>query len=164
MTRRILLDTDLAMGAPGSDIDDGFALALALADPELSLELVTTVNGNTDVDTATRLSVELLARLGREDIPVVRGAGAPLHGAGRGRGGIRAAVGSNGAAISEPFWPSADLVGMLRLHTKTGLVTRPARMARYWPGRLRGPRRNNQHLQHADRVARTRVPDPRRTL
>ena len=43
------------MGAPGSDIDDGFALALAIAEPDLSVELVTTVNGNTDVETATRL-------------------------------------------------------------------------------------------------------------
>jgi purine nucleosidase len=77
--RRILLDTDLGMGAPGSDIDDGFALALALADPALSVELVSTVNGNTDVDTATRLSGELLERLGRPDVPVVRGAGAPLR-------------------------------------------------------------------------------------
>jgi purine nucleosidase len=76
--RRILLDTDLAMGAPGSDIDDGFALALALADPGLRVEMVTTVNGNTDVDTATQLSRELLARLGRTDIPVVRGAGSGL--------------------------------------------------------------------------------------
>lgn len=66
------------MGDPGSDIDDGFALALAVADPNLALELVTTVNGNTDVDTATRLSVELLDRLGRTDVPVARGAGAPL--------------------------------------------------------------------------------------
>jgi len=81
--RRVLLDTDLAMGAPGSDIDDGFALALALADPQMSLELVTTVNGNTDVDTATRLAGQLLDRLGRPDIPVVRGAGAPLRGPGR---------------------------------------------------------------------------------
>ena len=32
---RIILDTDLAMGAPGSDIDDGFALALAHADPDI---------------------------------------------------------------------------------------------------------------------------------
>jgi purine nucleosidase len=78
VTRRILLDTDLAMGAPGSDIDDGFALALALADPELSVELVTTVNGNTDVDTATTLSLHLLDRLGRADVPVVRGAARPL--------------------------------------------------------------------------------------
>jgi inosine-uridine nucleoside N-ribohydrolase len=51
---RVLLDTDLSMGEPGSEIDDGFALALAVADPGISLELVTTVNGNTDVDTATR--------------------------------------------------------------------------------------------------------------
>src|SRR5690348_5594443 len=51
--RRILLDTDLAMGVAGSDVDDGFALALALADPEIAVEMITTVNGNTDVDTAT---------------------------------------------------------------------------------------------------------------
>ena len=74
---RIILDTDLGMGQPGSDIDDGFALALALAEPGLSVELVTTVNGNTDVDNATRLTVELLQRLGRE-VEVVRGAGRPL--------------------------------------------------------------------------------------
>jgi purine nucleosidase len=73
-----VLDTDLAMGAPGSDIDDGFALALALADPELSVELVTTVNGNTDVDNATRLTTELLQRVGRADVPVIRGAERPL--------------------------------------------------------------------------------------
>jgi inosine-uridine nucleoside N-ribohydrolase len=75
---RIILDTDLAMGAPGSDIDDGFALALALADPELSVELVTTVGGNSDVDTSTRLTHELLAVLGRTEVPVVRGASRPL--------------------------------------------------------------------------------------
>jgi purine nucleosidase len=76
--KRILLDTDLAMGAPGSDIDDGFALALAVADPEIEVELVTTVGGNSDVDTSTRLTEELLARIGRADIPVLRGAGIPF--------------------------------------------------------------------------------------
>ena len=75
---RVLLDTDLAMGQPGSDIDDGFALALAVADPDVSLELVTTVNGNTHVDNATRLTLELLERLGAPGVPVVRGASAPL--------------------------------------------------------------------------------------
>jgi purine nucleosidase len=74
----ILLDTDLAMGAPGSDIDDGFALALALAETDLRVELVTTVHGNTDVDTATRLTGELLARFNRADLPLVRGASIPL--------------------------------------------------------------------------------------
>ncbi|WP_193607854.1 nucleoside hydrolase [Nocardioides lijunqiniae] len=71
---RIILDTDLAMGAPGSDIDDGFALALALADPDLRVELVTTVGGNSDVATSTRLTRELLGVLGHDDLEVVEGA------------------------------------------------------------------------------------------
>ncbi|WP_219416479.1 nucleoside hydrolase [Pseudonocardia nigra] len=75
---RVIIDTDVAMGAPGSDIDDGFALALAVGLPDQRLELVTTVNGNTDVDTATTLALELLHRLGRDDVPVVRGAAVPL--------------------------------------------------------------------------------------
>ncbi len=75
---RIILDTDLAMGAPGSDIDDGFALALAHADPALALELVTTVNGNTDVESATMLSLELAERLGCPEVPIYQGAAAPL--------------------------------------------------------------------------------------
>lgn len=74
---RVLLDTDLGMGEPGTEIDDGFALALAVADPGIALELVSTVNGNTDVDTATRLTLGLLDRLGT-DVPVARGATAPL--------------------------------------------------------------------------------------
>ena len=73
---RIILDTDLAMGAPGSDIDDGFALALAHADPEIELELITTVNGNTDVESATVLAGELARRLGVKDVPIVKGAAA----------------------------------------------------------------------------------------
>ncbi len=78
LTRRIILDTDLGMGQPGSDIDDGFALALAVADPGIDVDLVTTVNGNADVDTVTRLTLELLQRLGRPDVPVARGAATPL--------------------------------------------------------------------------------------
>jgi hypothetical protein len=31
-------------------------------------------------------------------------------------GRLRAAVDANGAAISDPFWPSAELVNMLRVH------------------------------------------------
>jgi len=75
---RIILDTDLAMGAPGSDIDDGFALALAHADAGIQLDLVTTVNGNTDVESATILTGELARRLGLGDVPVVKGAAAAL--------------------------------------------------------------------------------------
>jgi hypothetical protein len=45
-------------------------------------------------------------------------------------GRLRAAVGSNGAAISDPFWPSADLVSMLRVHTDSEPVERMARFIR----------------------------------
>jgi purine nucleosidase len=71
---RIILDTDLAMSEPGSDVDDGFALALALADPGIRVEVITTVGGNSDVATSTRLTLEMLELLGRSDISVVEGA------------------------------------------------------------------------------------------
>lgn len=73
-----MLDTDLAMGAPGSDVDDGFALAMALADPGIELRLVTTVSGNTNVENATTLTHDLLHKLGRTAVPVARGADRPL--------------------------------------------------------------------------------------
>jgi hypothetical protein len=44
-------------------------------------------------------------------------------------GRLRAAVGSNGAAISDPFWPSADLVSMLRVHA--GAVDERVRAPRF---------------------------------
>src|SRR3954469_17531894 len=111
---RIVLDTDLAMGRPGSDIDDGFALALALAEPDLSLELVTTVNGNTDVDNATRLTVELLQGIGRE-VEVVRGAGRPL---------VRAAPASPAGA--ERFVPASG-PGSPPVHAAVAIVERVMR-------------------------------------
>ncbi|MGK5677711.1 nucleoside hydrolase [Actinoplanes sp. URMC 104] len=77
--RRIILDTDVAMGAPGSDIDDGFALALCVDLADQTLELVTTVNGNIDVETSTLLALHLLERLGKTEIPVVKGARTPLR-------------------------------------------------------------------------------------
>ena len=52
-------------------------------------------------------------------------------------GRIRAAVGSNGASISDPFWPSAELVSMLRVHTEVP-ATRSARFARRPALRLAG--------------------------
>ncbi len=74
---RMILDTDVAMGAPGSDIDDGFAIALAVGDPQIALELLTTVDGNTDLRSATVLALDLLDRLGC-DVPVVPGAAGPV--------------------------------------------------------------------------------------
>ena len=74
---RIILDTDLAMGN-GANIDDGFALALAHADPDLHLDMITTVHGNTDVESATILTGVLAKQLEIHDTPIFRGAATPL--------------------------------------------------------------------------------------
>ena len=46
--RRVIIDTDPGLGEPGSDIDDGLAIALALRSPELEVAGLTIVNGNVD--------------------------------------------------------------------------------------------------------------------
>jgi inosine-uridine nucleoside N-ribohydrolase len=62
----VILDTDI-----GDDIDDAFALALALVSPELELRGVTTVFG--DAHTRARMAGRFLHAVGRKDIPVASG-------------------------------------------------------------------------------------------
>ncbi|MGN9809981.1 nucleoside hydrolase [Micromonospora sp. BQ11] len=76
---RVVIDTDPGLGAPGADIDDGLAIALALASPELVVEGLTIVNGNVDIAAGTANALGLLERLGRTDVPVFVGAGTPLR-------------------------------------------------------------------------------------
>ncbi len=68
---RIILDTD-----PG--IDDALALFLALASPEVTLEAITTVQGNVSVEQTTYNALTLLTLAGRTDIPVAYGSAEPL--------------------------------------------------------------------------------------
>lgn len=75
----LIIDTDPGLGEPGSDIDDGFAIALALASSDVNLLGLTIVNGNVDAVTGTDVARRLLARLGRADIRVLRGAERPLR-------------------------------------------------------------------------------------
>ncbi|MCE9645855.1 MAG: nucleoside hydrolase [Chloroflexi bacterium] len=71
MTKRIILDTD-----PG--IDDSLAILLALASPEVTLEGLSVVHGNssTNQGTINALSVLELAKAGQ--IPVFKGCELPL--------------------------------------------------------------------------------------
>src|SRR5579862_4456817 len=68
---KILIDTDI-----GDDVDDAFALALALRSPEIVLHGVTTVFGDTQA--RARLAKHLLRVYGRDDIPVAAGEPLPL--------------------------------------------------------------------------------------
>jgi inosine-uridine nucleoside N-ribohydrolase len=62
----VIIDTDI-----GDDIDDAFALALALRSPELHILGVTTTFGDTEL--RARLLDRYLAAVGRSDIPVAAG-------------------------------------------------------------------------------------------
>ncbi|MDF2044329.1 MULTISPECIES: nucleoside hydrolase [unclassified Pantoea] len=71
--KRIIIDCDPGNGIAGANTDDGLAIALALASPALSLELITTVAGNTPSDVGARVAKDLIVRLG-SSIPVIQGA------------------------------------------------------------------------------------------
>ena len=75
----VVIDTDPGLGEPGSDIDDGLAIALALRSPELEVLALTIVNGNVDAATGTDVARRLTARLGHPELPVLTGATAPLR-------------------------------------------------------------------------------------
>jgi uridine nucleosidase len=68
---KIILDTD-----PG--IDDAMALLLAFASPEIEVLGLTTVFGNSTVESTTVNALNLLNFVGRTDIPVAQGADQPM--------------------------------------------------------------------------------------
>lgn len=75
--KRIIIDCDPGNGIAGANVDDGLAIALALAAPEVKLELITTVAGNTPSQQGFNVAKDLIERLGLP-VPVVKGADAAL--------------------------------------------------------------------------------------
>ncbi len=70
--KHVIIDTD-----PG--VDDALALILALRSPELRVEAITTVNGNTGLERATENALRILEILGLPTPPpVVKGAAKPI--------------------------------------------------------------------------------------
>lgn len=68
--RKLIIDTD-----PG--IDDAVAIAIALFDETLDVELITTVAGNVDVERITNNALKLVEFFGK-NVPVAKGAKKPL--------------------------------------------------------------------------------------
>ena len=66
---KIIIDTDI-----GDDVDDAFALALALRSPEVEIVGITTTFG--DTETRAKLVDRMLGEAGRTDIPVAAGTAA----------------------------------------------------------------------------------------
>jgi inosine-uridine nucleoside N-ribohydrolase len=63
---KVIIDTDI-----GDDVDDAFAVALALRSPELQILGITTAYG--DTETRAKLLDRILGEAGRQDIPVAVG-------------------------------------------------------------------------------------------
>ena len=70
---KVIIDTDI-----GDDIDDAFAVALALRSPELQILGITTTFG--DTETRARLLDRFLAEVGHPEIPVAAGVPTPPKG------------------------------------------------------------------------------------
>ncbi|WP_169582078.1 MULTISPECIES: nucleoside hydrolase [Microbacterium] len=75
----VILDTDPGLGEPGSDIDDGLAIALAVLSPEIDLLGLTIVNGNVDTRIGVDVARRLADRLKVPELPVLAGATQPLR-------------------------------------------------------------------------------------
>src|SRR5216684_5143181 len=70
LPEKVIIDTDI-----GDDIDDAFAVALALRSPELQILGITTTFG--DTETRAKLLDRFLAEVDRPEIPVAAGAPSP---------------------------------------------------------------------------------------
>ena len=55
-------------------VDDAVAIALSLYDSVMDIKLITTVNGNLDLEIVTRNAIHILEKFNRTDIPVAKGA------------------------------------------------------------------------------------------
>jgi purine nucleosidase len=74
----VFVDTDLSLGIPRAEIDDGAALIALLNSPEVEVCGISTVHGNAPVDQCYANTLRLLHVLDRTNIKVSRGAAEPL--------------------------------------------------------------------------------------
>lgn len=76
-THRVIFDCDPGNGVPATDIDDGLALGLLLASPQVQVEAVTIVSGNTHRDVGYAVARTMLEDIGA-DTPVHAGSAEAL--------------------------------------------------------------------------------------
>jgi purine nucleosidase len=107
---KVIIDTDI-----GDDIDDAFALALALRSPELKIIGITTTFG--DTETRAKLVDRFLAEVGRPDIPVA--AGTPT----RPKGTFTQRRYAEGGHAAKPSHPDAVAFLLEQIRHHPGQVT-----------------------------------------
>lgn len=99
--KSIILDTDPGIGTPGSDVDDGLAIALGLLHRDCDLLGLTIVAGNVVQEDGVPNALRLLEIAGRTDVPVFAGAVRPLL---RDPRRIRELLDGRRRAAVERFW------------------------------------------------------------
>ena len=101
MARPIIIDTD-----PGQD--DAVAILVALASPELDVVAITTVAGNVPHPLFTNNALLMCELAGRTDVPVYRGADAPLQRELNTAEYVHGPTGLDGADLGEPATRAND--------------------------------------------------------
>jgi inosine-uridine nucleoside N-ribohydrolase len=109
----LVLDTDI-----GGDVDDAYALALALRHPEIDLRAVTTVSG--DAELRARVAARLLHIAGRPDVEVAVGIGGD---------GDRAWAGNDGAGVPPGDHAPLSKRDAVTLLLEDSLASAPATVA-----------------------------------
>ncbi len=107
----IILDTDPGIGTPGSDVDDGLAISLALLDPCCELLGLTIVAGNVTLADGVPNALRLLDIAGRPEIPVYSGATRPML---RDPSSIRGLMDARRRQSVERFWDLPPLLPTTR--------------------------------------------------
>ena len=72
--RRVVIDTDIAIGIPERDVDDGLAIVMALNSPELGICGITLCFGNDSLENVAQCMSELATVAGLSKIEIASGA------------------------------------------------------------------------------------------
>src|SRR5882762_2371441 len=107
---KVIIDTDI-----GDDIDDAFAVALALRSPELQILGITTTFG--DTETRAKLLDRFLAEVGRPDIPVAAGTPSPP------KTTLTQRRYAEGGHFAKPSHPNAVAFLLEQIHRYPGQIT-----------------------------------------
>jgi inosine-uridine nucleoside N-ribohydrolase len=78
MRKKILIDTDISLGTPRSEIDDGAALSFLMASPNVEIIGISTVHGNSSAALSENNAHRHIRAFGMEDVSIVKGAERPL--------------------------------------------------------------------------------------
>lgn len=110
-SEKIIIDTDI-----GDDIDDAFAVVLALTSPQFDVQGFSTAFG--DTATRARMLDRMLSELGRRDIPIAQGIASDINH----NGFSQRSYAEGGSFAARTYHESIDFV-LAKAHRYPGQIT-----------------------------------------